>query len=135
MSTTFVVILQVVFIGINQSLSNDAAGVFNFFRNIGSSVGTSLASTIISQQQQVSWNDMISHLSPFNPILQQVQNSIPNNLPLNGQIQILSEIVQAQAFLLANIDVFHFVSVAVLMLAIIPPLLTKAEPGITKVHV
>lgn len=135
MSTTFVVILQVVFIGINQSLSNDAAGVFNFFRNIGSSVGTSLASTIISQQQQVSWNDMISHLNPFNPVLQQVQNSIPNNLPLNGQIQILSEMVQTQAFLLANIDVFHFVSVAVLILAIIPPFLTKPERGITKTHV
>ena len=133
MSATFAVILQVTFTGINKALSNDAAGVFNFFRNIGNSVGTSIASTIISRQQQVAWNDMSTQITPFHSAVQQLQNGALGNMILQKQALYLSQIVQAQSFLIANIDVFCLSCYGVLALAIIPPFLAKPPKGLIEV--
>lgn len=134
MSATFVIILQVAFTGINEALSNDAAGVFNFFRNIGNSVGTSIASTVISRQQQVAWNDMASHINPFNPVVQSAQTGMLSHLPLVGQVQTFSMNVMQQAFIIANIDVYSLAYHIVLILAIIPFFLAKPAQGVSEVH-
>jgi len=134
MSMTFTPLLQVAFTGVSEVLSNDASGVFNFFRNIGNSVGTSIASTILSRNEQTSWNDLSTHLTPFSNAVQQLQDGILQGMPIQKQVTILSQQVQAQAFLIANINLFHLGCIMALALCLLPMFLAKPSKGAIKVH-
>ena len=63
---TFIMMLQCAFSNMATHLTNDATGVFNFFRNIGNSVGTSIAATLITREQQIAWHDMGSNITASN---------------------------------------------------------------------
>ncbi|WP_119344039.1 DHA2 family efflux MFS transporter permease subunit [Facilibium subflavum] len=45
----------------------EGSGMFSFFRNLGTSVGTSIMVTILTQQAQVAWHDMVKNINPANP--------------------------------------------------------------------
>lgn len=134
MSITFSPLMQVAFTGVNEALSNDAGGVFNFFRNIGNSVGTSIASTLISRNEQTSWNDMASHLTPFHQPVQQLLNGPLQGMSVQKQVTILSQEVQLQSFLIANINLFHLACFIALGLCVLPIFLAKPTGGAAKVH-
>lgn len=134
MSMTFAPLMQVAFNGVSKALSNDAGGVFNFFRNIGNSVGTSIASTLISRNEQISWNDLSTHVNPFSNSLQQMQNGILHGMPLQQQIIILAQEVQSQAFLIANINLFYLGAIITLALCVLPLFLAKPPKGVVKVN-
>ncbi|HRG63337.1 MAG TPA: hypothetical protein PLP75_10035, partial [Burkholderiales bacterium] len=134
MSMTFTPLLQVAFTGVTEALSNDASGVFNFFRNIGNSVGTSIASTVLSRNEQISWNDLSTHITPFNNAVQQMQNGLLQGMSIQKQVTILSQQVQAQAFLIANINLFYLGGIMALSLCLLPMFLAKPPKGIIKVH-
>lgn len=134
MSMTFTPLLQVAFTGVTEALSNDASGVFNFFRNIGNSVGTSIASTVLSRNEQVSWNDLSSHLTPFSNAVQQMQNGVLQGMSIQKQITVFSQQVQAQAFLIANINLFYLGGIMALFLCLLPMFLDKPPKGMIKVH-
>jgi DHA2 family multidrug resistance protein len=134
MSMTFTPLLQVAFTGVTEALSNDASGVFNFFRNIGNSVGTSIASTVLSRNEQTSWNDLSAHLKPFSSAVQQLQNGVLQSMPIQTQVTILAQEVQAQAFLIANINLFYLGCVIGLALCLLPMFLAKPAKGVIKVN-
>ena len=134
MSMTFTPLLQVAFTGVSEALSNDASGVFNFFRNIGNSVGTSIASTMLSRNEQISWNDLSAHVNPFSNSLQQMQNGVLQGMPIQQQITILAEEVQSQAFLIANINLFYLGGIMALVLCVLPMFLAKPSKGVVEVH-
>lgn len=111
----FVISLQIAFVGISAQQSSDASGIFNFFRNIGTSVGTSIASIILSRQQQISWNDLSGNISNFNPNLQQFFYS-------SSQASIVSkagQLIQQQSYIVANIDLYHFSTTGAIVLIIL----------------
>lgn len=135
MSITFTPLMQVAFTGINEALSNDAGGVYNFFRNIGNSVGTSMASTLISRNEQTSWNDMAGHLTPFKPQVQQVLHGALESMPIYQQVTILSQSVQRQSFLISNLNLFYLSCLIALGLCVLPFFLAKPEKDApTNVH-
>ena len=68
MMSFFIPIMQIVFIDVPQSLHSDVS-IFNFFRNIASSVGTSLSSTIVSHQMQVTYHDMVFSFRPMSAVI------------------------------------------------------------------
>lgn len=51
--------------GLTPSENDDASGIFNFFRNIGASIGVSIASTLVAHQMDTSYHDLATYLSPF----------------------------------------------------------------------
>jgi DHA2 family multidrug resistance protein len=134
MSMTFTPLMQVAFTGVKEALSNDASGVFNFFRNIGNSVGTSIASTMLSRNEQVSWNDLSTHVTPFAHPVQQLQSGLFQGMPIQQQVTILAQEVQAQAFLIANINLFYLGAIMALALCVLPMFLAKPAKGMIEVH-
>ncbi|MFN7094465.1 MAG: MFS transporter, partial [Burkholderiales bacterium] len=112
----FVNLMQLTYTKMPAEFNSDAAGVFNFFRNIGSSVGTSIASTIIARQQQVSWHDLGEHVSHHFTNYQ----AFASKLPSNSMLAIAALQVQQQAFFIANLDVFYFAMLGVGLLVWIP---------------
>lgn len=121
----FVNIMQLTYTNLPAELNSDASGVFNFFRNIGSSIGTSIASTIISHQQQVSWHDMAGHISMHST----TYLNWGKQLIGTEKIQDAALQVQQQSFFIANVDVYHYAMLGSLSLFLIPFLLDKPKPG------
>ena len=52
--------------------NNSVAGIMNFMRNIGASVGTSLVTTMIARRSQVHQVDLAAHTYDVNPSFRQV---------------------------------------------------------------
>lgn len=132
---TFVMLMQCSFSTLSADLSGDATGIFNFFRNIGSSVGTSIAATLIAHQQQASWHDQIVHISQtdsgFKYFFQKLSGLHPT---LQIKAVIASNLIQAQSFLVANIDTIWAGFLGTVLILWIPFVLTKPKPG-TKIEI
>lgn len=124
MMAFFIPIMQIVFVGMPANMHGDASGVFNFFRNIGSSIGTSLASTIISHQSQVTWHDMVEHVSPYArgyAWWRQDFGPGAEEMPLlAAKLHIMS-----QGSLISYLDSFYIFGVALLLILWLPLILTK----------
>lgn len=122
----FVNIMQLAYTNLPQELNSDASGVFNFFRNIGSSIGTSIASTIISHQQQVSWHDLSGHISQHSAVYQNFTAKLHS---ASHSVQFAASLVQQQAFFISNLDVFYYAALGSIGLFFFPFLLDKPAIG------
>lgn len=128
MMAFFVPLMQIVFIGIPGELHGDASGVFNFFRNFASSVGTSISATIVSHQSQVSYHDLASNVSPYNIGYQNwVQNL--NGMPEASTTQIAHMMVLQQSSIISYLDSFYIVGIGILILCWLPFTLTRPQKG------
>jgi DHA2 family multidrug resistance protein len=99
----------------NQAIGN-ATGLSNMLRNIGGSIGISMATTAIIRRAALHQNDIGAHLDPSNPMLQQKTQRMASYLghhigPQASQPgalgQLYGQLVQ-QATMFAYIDVFRW---------------------------
>jgi MFS transporter, DHA2 family, multidrug resistance protein len=125
---TFIMLLQCTFTSLPSNLTNDGSGVFNFFRNIGNSVGTSIAATLIAREQQSAWHDMGSHITASNTNFLHWSNIFPN-APLELKVKIASVMIQKQSFIVANLDTVYAGLICSMLILWIPFALTKPKPG------
>jgi DHA2 family multidrug resistance protein len=61
----FIPILDICFEGIAKANKGDASGIFNFFRNFGTSVGISFAATLIAHQTSVTSIQLQNFINPY----------------------------------------------------------------------
>ena len=80
----FVPITLVAYIGIAPEKNNAVAGIINFMRNMGSSVGTSLVTTLIARRSQFHQARLVEHASPGNPNFQNSVNGLTQRLAHSG---------------------------------------------------
>src|SRR5580704_3433321 len=67
MGFLFVPITLVAYIGIPPEKNNAVSGIVNFMRNMGSSVGTSLVTTMLARRAQFHQEVLVNHISAGNP--------------------------------------------------------------------
>ena len=70
MGFLFVPITLAAYIGIPPEKNNAVSGMVNFMRNIGSSVGTSIVTTLLARRAQFHQEILIGHIRAGNPRLQ-----------------------------------------------------------------
>lgn len=126
MMAFFIPIMQIVFVGIPAQMQGDASGVFNFFRNIGSSIGTSISSTIISHQMQVTWHDMGSHISPYTRGYQWWAQNLGNTSE-QMKVSIAQLNISAQGALVSYLDSFYFFGLALMLILWLPFILKQPK--------
>jgi MFS transporter, DHA2 family, multidrug resistance protein len=124
----------------NKQIGN-ASGLFNLMRNIGGSIGISIASTLLTRRADVHQNEIINYV----PITgQQFQNQLgalqgffstfgsgpfgPTNSLIPAQGMMYQEL-QRQALLWAFVDVFRWLSLLCFFSVGIVWLLKKVKPG------
>jgi DHA2 family multidrug resistance protein len=109
------------YLGIAAEKNNAVAGLVNFMRNIGSSVGTSVVTTLLARRSQFHQGRLVERASPLNPGFQNSISSMAQQLAHSGmnladaQRHALARFyasVQAQAAALAYIDIYFVISVA-----------------------
>ncbi len=134
----FVPITLAAYIGIAPEKNNAVAGIINFMRNMGSSVGTSLVTTLIARRSQFHQARLIEHTRQGNPNFQNSVNGLAQRLSHSGmsapdaQMGAYARIYQAiqrQAGSLAYIDTFMVLCVGAAIMFFLAFILKKNEPG------
>jgi DHA2 family multidrug resistance protein len=134
----FVPITLVAYVGIAPEKNNAVAGIVNFMRNMGSSVGTSLVTTLIARRSQFHQARLIDNTRDGNPNFQNTVNGLTHRLaqsglsPHDAQLGAYARIyrsIQAQAGSLAYIDTFMVLCVGAGIMFFLAFILKKNEPG------
>jgi MFS transporter, DHA2 family, multidrug resistance protein len=134
----FVPITLVAYIGIAPEKNNAVAGIVNFMRNMGSSVGTSIVTTLIARRSQLHQARLVEYARPGNPNFQNSVSGLSQQIAHSGlsapdaQMQAYARIyqsVQAQSTTLAYIDTFMVLAVVSAIMFVLAFALKKNDPG------
>jgi DHA2 family multidrug resistance protein len=113
-----------------------ATGIYNLMRNLGGSVGISMATTLLARRAQVHQNILVANMTPYDPVFQQRLESLRQVLtPKVGAsaaaqqaLGILYKTLVAQATLLAFVDNFRLMTVLAVCSIPLAMLLRRARP-------
>jgi len=134
----FVPITLVAYIGIPGDKNNAVAGIVNFMRNIGSSVGTSIVTTMIARRSQYHQEILGDYVRSGNPNFENTLRGMTERLTQGGigaydaKMRAMASIyqeVQNQAGSLAYVDTFQLLGVGALIMFFVAFLLKKNDPG------
>ena len=134
----FVPITLISYVGIAPEKSNTVSGLINFMRNMGSSVGTSMVTTMIARRSQYHQTILVGNTSLQNPTFLNSVNALSSTLthsgfdPVDAQRlahQRLYVTAQNQATTLAYIDTFWILGVVAVVMFILSFALKKNIPG------
>jgi DHA2 family multidrug resistance protein len=134
----FVPITLVAYIGISPEKNNSVAGIVNFMRNMGSSVGTSLVTTLIARRSQFHQARLVQNVRVDNPNFVNSANGLAQHLATSGvgkheaQITAYARIYQSlqdQAASLAYVDTFKVLAVGAVIMFLLAFVLKRNDPG------
>jgi DHA2 family multidrug resistance protein len=134
----FVPISLVAYIGIAPEKNNSVAGLINFMRNMGSSVGTSIVTTLIARRSQFHQARLVEYARPDNPNFLNSANGLAQRFAHSGlgtheaHNRAYAQIyrgLQNQAASLAYIDVFMVLAVGAAIMFCLTFVLKKNDPG------
>jgi DHA2 family multidrug resistance protein len=134
----FVPITLAAYISMPREKSGSVAGMVNFMRNIGASVGTSMVATLVARRAQFHQVHLVSHFSPDNPLFEDRIRALAAHLSTGGlggyqgQRQAyarLARAMQHQAQTLAYIDTFWTLAAIALVMFALSFILRKNAPG------
>lgn len=112
MGLFFVPLSVVTFSTLKPESIGEAAGIFSFGRGIGSSIGISILSTLLTRESQINWNHLSGHISVFNPNLQLWLNHQHWTLQNPLALQMLAKQLTIQSGMIAFIDAYWLVSIS-----------------------
>jgi MFS transporter, DHA2 family, multidrug resistance protein len=111
----FVPITTASFDGIHPSKTDQASAIINAARNIGSSIGISIVSNVLTHREQFHQSRLVEQVIPSSPQYQDTLQQVTNYFTANGSslaqahdqaIQWIGQQVQIQASFLAYMDAF-----------------------------
>jgi DHA2 family multidrug resistance protein len=138
MGFLFVPITLAAYVGIPPEKNNAVSGLVNFMRNIGSSVGTSIVTTLLARRAQFHQEVLIGHIRYGNPRLLGAVNGLSQQLAHSGLDQHTARMaayariyqsIQAQAGAAAYIDTFKVLAVGSGIMFFLSFILKKNDPG------
>jgi DHA2 family multidrug resistance protein len=138
MAFLFVPINTAAYAFLPRDKNNAASGLMNLARNIGGSVGISVVTTMLDRRTQVHLTDLSNHLSASNPALQAMLKGAASAMRQHGSnaahatqqaYALLQATVGRQATMLAYIDCFWFLGVAIMVMIPMVFLMKKSRPG------
>jgi DHA2 family multidrug resistance protein len=134
----FVPITLVAYIGIAPEKNNAVAGIVNFMRNMGSSVGTSLVTTLIARRSQFHQLRLVEKARIDNPNFVNLSRGLSRSLATSGlgrhealarAYASIYQSLQAQAASLAYIDTFMVLAVGAAIMFCLTFVLKTNDPG------
>lgn len=111
MGMIFPPVTTIAYTTLPQSKSSEAAGIFNLMRTLGSSIGISIVTTVLTRQTQISWNQLGGHIEPSNPMLYNYLNQIGMRLHEAVTPHVLGLLLSKQANMIAFVDSYFFMAI------------------------
>ncbi len=122
----FVPLSTVAFATIAPQMRADATSLFSLVRNIGSSIGISVVTVMLTRNLQVAHAEMAEGLTPFNPNFTNVLAAAKGQ-PLAQTMSTLDLLVSQQSLMLAYINDFYLLTWVTL--AALPLVLLMSKPA------
>ena len=132
------------YIGVPQNKSDSVAGLINFARNIGSSVGTSIAQTILVRKAQFHQERLSSHTALGDGNFQSALNGLSSSLQMksgvghaDAQAGALAQFyrnLQGQASVLSYMDAYLLMCLAAGAMFLLSFVLRRNDPRATEQH-
>lgn len=143
MAFLFVPINTAAYAFLPREKNNAASGLMNLARNMGGSVGISVVTTMLDRRTQVHLTDLSRNLNQGNAVLQRMIRGASQAMMAHGvspsvatqrAYALIQATVQRQATMLAYIDCFWFLGVAIMLMIPAVFLMKKSKPGGMAVH-
>ena len=137
MALLFVPITLAAYVGLPTERSNNAAGLINFMRNIGSGIGTSMVTTLIARRAQFHQVHLVSRVASDNPAFQDQIKGLAQRLADSGlgtyeaqreAYARVYRVVRDQAQTLAFIDMYWLLAAAAAVMVAVAFTLRKNDP-------
>ena len=118
--------------------NNAASGLINLSRNIGGSVGISVVTTVLDRRTQYHQSQLVDHVNAGSGQMHAMINAMTHlfvsrgssgNQAAHRAYGMVSNLVTQQATMLAYIDNFKMLGVAVLTMIPFVFLMKKVKPG------
>jgi DHA2 family multidrug resistance protein len=138
MGFVFVPSTTAAYVGIQREKSNAVAGLVNFTRNMGSSVGTSIVTTLIARRSQFHESVLTERVSSANPRFQTALNGLSAQLSHAGlsvheaQRQAFARLyatLQLQAATMSYVDTYWILTVVACLMFLLSFTLKKNNPN------
>jgi DHA2 family multidrug resistance protein len=124
------------YVGLAPEKTNAAAGLMNFFRNMGQSVGTSAVTTLIARRSQYHQSVLAEytasgrfHSSITVLAIRLTRSGLSAHAAQQQALGRLYAMVQAQAAVLSYIDVYWLLATGSVIMFVASFLLKRNEPG------
>jgi DHA2 family multidrug resistance protein len=112
MGFIFIPATMVAYLGIPQEKSNSVAGLINFVRNIGASIGTSAVTTVLARRAQVHQLMLSNHTGLSDRVFQSTTRALSGGGPVHaGTYARMYRTMQTQASTLSYIDTFWLLGI------------------------
>jgi len=134
----FVPISLAAYIGIPPEKGNSVSGLVNFMRNIGSSVGTSMVTTLLARRAQFHQSMLSFHATNYDPAFRNQLSGLSAQLNHAGssvpdaQVQAYArayQSVQIQSQTLAYIDTYMVLALAASLMFLLAFVVRKNDPA------
>ncbi len=134
----FVPINLSAYVGVPAEKGNNVSGLVNFMRNIGSSVGTSMVTTLLARRAQFHQSILASHATKYDPAFRNQLSGLSRQLQHAGatapdaQLHAYGRLyrsLQVQSQTLAYIDTFMVLAVLASMMFVLAFIVRKNDPG------
>jgi DHA2 family multidrug resistance protein len=133
----FVPITLASYVGIRPEKSNDAAGLINFMRNIGSSVGTSMVTTLLARRAQFHQSVLSYHTTNYDPVFRNQTAGLSQQLIQAGTSAadarhqaygVIYQSMQNQAQLFSYIDIYKLLAIGAGAMFLLAFVMRKNDP-------
>jgi DHA2 family multidrug resistance protein len=135
----FIPINTVAYDGLPGDKTNQGSALMNVARNLGGSIGISVANVVLTQRSQMHQARLVENTIPSSPVFQStlqqttqhfIQQGASPAAAHNQAIGFIAQLVQTQATILAYIDVFQLCAiVAAIMIPIVLIMVRRVQIG------
>jgi DHA2 family multidrug resistance protein len=134
----FIPITSASYAGLPPDKTSEASSLINVARNLGGSIGVSLAGTNLAENTQVHQAYLVDHVVPSSPYFQMAlqqakamlaSQGVPPHTAADQAMGLIGQTLTQQATLLAYIDVFHNYAILAAVLAPIAFILLRPARG------
>jgi DHA2 family multidrug resistance protein len=119
--------------------TNQASALMNVARNLGGSIGISLANVVLVQREQFHQSRLVENTVPSSPVFHSTLQQMTQYFTAHGAsaadaagraMALIGQMIQTQATILAYIDVFHVCAItAALMIPLVLVLVRRINFG------
>lgn len=111
----FVPLSTLAFVTLPAELQAEGAGLFNFARNLGTSLGISMVSTFVARSTQTNWNYVVSQLHVNKPSLQQFLTEHHWTLARPDALAYFLKQINLQSSMVAFVNAYWMIAVCFLL--------------------
>lgn len=118
---SYIALTSAAFSYLPQTLQNEGTSFFNLMRNLGSSIGISIVTTLLTRNTQTMHATLSTYITPYNPLANLAITANHINLFSIPGLASLNAMVSNQAMMVSYIDDYYFMML--LTLFFIPSIL------------